>query len=115
MAKIICNPLPNGGVEIVGSGVINAQEASLLIVEIANAAKLAHERSGRQLPDRTVTEAPVPYVTPSSIGLSPGPREGFILLSLLFGAVEVGVPIAIDDGRRLGQVLIAASADGSAH
>jgi hypothetical protein len=74
---------------------------------------LAHRRSGEQLPDRRATEASVPFVHPNMVGLSEGPTEGFILLSLHFGAVEVGVPISISDGRRLGQALIAASANTS--
>jgi hypothetical protein len=61
VTKPTCTPLPDGNVQITGSGVISAHDASVLIVEIAKAAIQAHRRSGQTLPDRTQTEALVPY------------------------------------------------------
>ena len=47
VAMITCEPRSNGNVEIIGSGPLNASEASLLIAEIARAVTLAQEAVGR--------------------------------------------------------------------
>jgi hypothetical protein len=66
------------------------------------------------LPDRTDIEAAIPYIETSAMGLAPeAPKKDYVLLSLHFGAAEVGIAIAKSDGRQLGQILIAACADES--
>ena len=73
MAMITCEPRSNGNVEIIGSGPLNASEASLLIAEIAKAVTLAHKRSGRPLPSAADTDtAKIPCVEISALGLIPG-------------------------------------------
>ena len=106
MARITCVARPEGEIEIVGSGTLNAEEASLLITEIAKAAILAAKRDSKALPDRVLIEAATPYIQPTSIGLSEGPRQGFILLSLHFGTAEVGIPISTADGRQLARLCL---------
>jgi hypothetical protein len=107
-----CSPLPDGNVQITGSGVMTAHEASLLIVEIAKAATQAQRRSGQALPDATGATAPVPYIEATAMGLDPqSPKDGYILLSLFFGAAQIGIAIAKSDGTQLGQALIAGCSD----
>jgi hypothetical protein len=113
VTKPTCTPLPDGNVQITGSGVISAHDASVLIVEIAKAAIQAHRRSGQTLPDRTQTEAAVPYIHPTQVGLSDGPEPDLVMLSFHFGAAEIGIPFSKFDGAGLGQALIAASADSA--
>jgi hypothetical protein len=108
-----CTPLPNGNVKITGTGEISAHEASLLIVEIAKAAIQAYQRSVELLPDRTQTEVAVPYVRPTQLALSSGPEPDLVLLSLHFGAAEIGIPISKSAGTQLGQALILASDETS--
>ena len=116
MAMITCEPRSNGNVEIIGSGPLNASEASLLIAEIAKAVTLAHKRSGWPLPSAADTDtAKIPCVEISALGLIPGePTNAYVLLSLHFRAGAVGIAIANADGRQLGEALLAASADTSA-
>lgn len=110
MTQPTCLPLPDGNLQIAASGVISAYEASLLIVEIAKAAKLAQRRSGQALPDQN--NAAVPYIDATAMGIDPRqPRDGYILLSLFFGVTQVGIAIAKSDGTQLGQALIAACSD----
>jgi len=114
MSKPTCTPLPNGNVKITGSGTMTASEASLLIVEIAKAAIQAHRRSRQPLPDRTMAASPVPYIETDAMGLiTERPRADYVLLSLHFGAMEVGIAIAKSDGKQLGQALIAACSGGT--
>jgi hypothetical protein len=82
-------------------------------VEIAKSAIQAHHMSRQALNDRTQVEAKVPYIRPTQFGLSPGPTRDLVLLSLHFGALEIGIPISKSDGKQLGQALIAASDESS--
>jgi hypothetical protein len=113
MATITCEPRSDGEVEIIGSGTLSQGEAALLIAEIANAARLAHQRSGGPLPTTgSEVEAAVAYVEPAAVGLLPGrSREDYSLLTLHFGAAVIGIAIPNAEGQKLGQVLMAASAD----
>jgi hypothetical protein len=113
MTHPTCRPLSDGRVEIGGAGVLTPYEAAMLIVEIASATTQAHRRSGEQAPDRTETEAPVSYIETTAMGLSPAPNKDYVLLSLHFGAAEVGIAIAKSDGIQLGQALTAACSDES--
>lgn len=110
MTNPTCLPLPDGNLQITASGVFDAYDASLLIVEIAKAATQAQKRSGHALPDQN--NAVVPYIEPTAMGIDPQqPKEGYILLSLFFGLAQVGIAIAKSDGTQLGQALIAACSD----
>jgi len=111
-----CEPQSDGEVEIVGSGRLSQGDAALLIAEIAKAAREAHLRSGQPPPAAgTAVEASVAYVEPTAVGLLPGdPTKDYSLLTLHFGAAVIGIPIPNLEGRKLGQILIAASADDPA-
>jgi hypothetical protein len=62
MATVICEPRPDGEVEVIGSGRLSPGEAALLIAEIARAAKQAHSISGQPLPAAgTQVEAAIAY------------------------------------------------------
>jgi len=111
--RIRCEPRPDGEVEIIGSGRLNQAEAALLLAQIAQAAREADARSGRPPPvaGKSV-EASIAYLEPVAVGLLPGaPKEQYSLLTLHFGAAVIGIPIPNAEGRKLGQVLLAASAD----
>jgi hypothetical protein len=114
MASVTCEARSDGEVEIIGSGRLNQGEVALLIAEIIKAATQAHKRSGGLFPvTGTEVETAVAYVETTAVGLLPGePRKDYSLLTLHFGAVAVGVAIPNADARKLGQSLIAASANG---
>ena len=116
MATVTCKPHPDGEVEIIGSGKLSPGEAALLIAEIAKAAKQAYSSSGQPLPAAgTQIEAAIAYAEVAAVGLLPGePRKDHCLLTLHFGAAVIGIAIPNADARRLGQNLIAASAEGPA-
>jgi hypothetical protein len=116
MTTVTCEPRPDGEVEVIGSGRLNQGEAALLIAEIAKAARDAHAGSGKPAPTAgTSVESAVAYVEPSAVGLLPGdPQKNYSLLTLHFGAAVIGIPIPNDEARKLGQVLMAASADDPA-
>src|SRR5579859_687060 len=111
-----CEPRQDGEVEIIGSGRLSPGEAALLIAEIAKAAKQAHSSSGQSLPTAGAQiEATIAHAEVAAVGLLPGePRKDHCLLTLHFGAAAIGIAISNGDARRLGQTLIAASADDSA-
>ena len=113
MATVTCEARLEGEVEIIGSGRLSQGEAALLIAQIAQAARQAHQRSGGLPPAAgTEVEAAVAYIDPTAVGLLPGdPRKDYSLLTLHFGAAVIGIAIPNADGRKLGQALIAASAD----
>ena len=113
MATVTCEPRPDGEVEIIGSGRLSPSEAALLIAAIANAATEAYRRSGQPLPETgTQVEAPIAHADIAAVGLLPGePSQDHCLLTLHFGAAVIGIAIPNADGRRLGQILIAASAN----
>ena len=104
-------PRPDGEVEIIGSGRLSQSEAAVLITEIAQAAGLAHPsldadnwvQGGRF--DRLY-----PAKSPSASFLGE-PKKDYSLLTLHFGAAVIGIPIPNTEGRKLSQVLMAASAD----
>ena len=110
-----CEPRPDGEAEIIGSGRLSRGEAALLIAEIAKAAKQAHSSSGQPFPAAgTQVEAAIAYAEIAAVGLLPGePMNDHCLLTLHFGAAVIGIAIPNTDARRLGQTLIAASADDS--
>ena len=116
MATVICEPRPDGEVEVIGSGRLSPGEAALLIAEIARAAKQAHSSSGQPLPAAgTQVEAAIAYAEIAAVGLLPGePSKDHCLLTLHFGAAVIGIAIPNADARKLGQTLIAASADDPA-
>jgi hypothetical protein len=116
MATVTCEPCPDGEVEIIGSGRLSPGEAVLLIAEIARATKQAHGSSGQPLPAAgTQVEAAIAYAEITAVGLLPGePSRDHCLLTLHFGAAAIGITIPNADARRLGQTLIAASADDPA-
>jgi hypothetical protein len=114
MAKVMtlaCTPFRDGTIQITASGSMNPDETSRLIVEITKAAAEAHRMSRQPLPDRSQVEANVPYIEPTAMALSPGPRKTYVLLSLHFGAAEIGIAIAKSDGIQFGRALIAACSD----
>lgn len=113
----LCTPTTDGNIQIVGSGVITAHEAAVLIVEIAKAAIEAHRRSGRYLPDRRQAQAAFPYIEPEIIGLTPSePTPDYLLLNLHFGELEVGIAMTKSAATQIAQALIAAgSGDTTAH
>jgi hypothetical protein len=113
MATVTCEPRPDGEVEIIGSGKLSPGEAALLIAEIARAAKQAHSSSGQPLPAAgTQVEAAIAYAEIAAVGLLPGaPSKDHCLLTLHFGAAAIGIAIPNVDARKLGQTLIAASAN----
>ena len=110
-----CEPRPDGEVEIIGSGRLSPGEAALLIAEIAKAAKQAHSTRGQPFPAAgTQVEAAIAYAEIAAVGLLPGePTNDHCLFTLHFGAAVIGIAIPNTDARRLGQTLIAASADDS--
>ena len=114
--SVRCESRQDGEVEIIGSGRLSPGEAALLIAEIAKAAKQAHSSSGQPLPAAGAQiEAAIAYAEVAAVGLLPGePRKDHCLLTLHFGAAAIGIAIPNADARRLGQTLIAASADDSA-
>ena len=116
MGMVTCEPREDGEVEIIGSGRLNQGEAALLIAQIAQAERNAHVESGQPPPTPgTKVEASVAYVEPSAVGLLPGdPQRDYSLLTLHFGAAVIGIPIPNTEGRRLGQIMMAASADDPA-
>jgi hypothetical protein len=60
----------------------------------------------------TQVEAAIAYAEIAAVGLLPGaPSKDHCLLTLHFGAAVIGVAIPNADARKLGQTLIAASAD----
>jgi hypothetical protein len=113
MMTVTCEPRPDGEVEVIGSGRLGPGEAALLIAEIARAAKQAHSNSGQPLPTAgTQVEAAIAYAEITAVGLLPGePSRDHCLLTLHFGTAAIGIAIPNADARRLGQTLIAASAD----
>jgi len=113
MATVTCEPRPDGEVEIIGSGKLSPGEAALLIAEIARAAKQAHSSSGQPLPAAGAqVEAAIAYAEITAVGLLPGePRRDHCLLTVHFGAAVIGIAIPNADARRLGETLMAASAD----
>ena len=116
MVTVTCEPRSDGEVEIIGSGRLKPDEAALLIAEIAKAAKQAHNSSGQPLPEAgTQVEAAIAYADIAAVGLLPGePRRDHCVLTLHFGAAVIGIAIPNSDARKLGQTLIAASADDPA-
>ena len=116
MATVTCEARSDGDVEIIGSGRLSQGEAALLIAEIVKAATLAHMKSGGLFPTTgTEVEATIAYVETTAVGLLPGePTKDYSLLTLHFGAVAVGIAIPNPEARKLGQSLIAASADALA-
>lgn len=116
MASVTCEARSDGEVEIIGSGRLSQGEAALLIAEIVKATTQSHKRSGGLFPvTGTEVEAVVAYVETTAVGLLPGePRKDCSLLTLHFGAVAIGIAIPNAEARKLGQFLIAASADGLA-
>src|SRR6202521_3211472 len=116
VAMVACEARSDGEVEIIGSGRLSQGEAALLIAEIVKAATQAHKESGGLFPvTGTEVEAAIAYVETTAVGLLPGePRIDYSILTLHFGAVAIGIAIPNADARKLGQCLIAASADGLA-
>jgi hypothetical protein len=116
MAMVTCEARSDGDVEIIGSGRLSQGEAALLIAEIVKAATEAHKKSGGLFPATgTDVEATVAYVETTAVGLLPGePTKDHSLLTLHFGSVAIGVAMSNAEARKLGQSLIAASADGLA-
>jgi hypothetical protein len=84
--------------------------------QIARAAKQAYSSSGKPFPVAgTHVEAAIAYAEIAAVGLLPGePGLDYCLLTLHFGAAVVGIAIPNTDARKLGQTLIAASADDAA-
>ena len=118
MATVTCEPGPDGGVEIIGSGRVSPSEAAVLIAAIASAVTQAHRGSGQPLPvTGTQVEAPIAYADITAVGLLPGePSQDHCLLTLHFGEAVIGIAIPNADARRLGETLMAASADvGAPH
>ena len=113
MTTVTCEPRQDSEVEVIGSGRLNQGEAAVLIAEIAKAARDAHTASGKPPPTTGASvEAAIAYVEPSAVGLLPSdPQRDYSLLTLHFGAAVIGIPIPNGEARKLGQVLMAASAD----
>ena len=116
MATVTCEARSDGEVEIIGSGRLSQGEAALLIAEIVKAATLAHMKSGGLFPTTGAeVEATIAYAETTAVGLLPGePTKDYSVLTLHFGAVAIGIAISNAEARKLGQSLIAASADGLA-
>ena len=113
LIMVTCEARQDGDVEIMGSGRLSPGEAALLIAQIAKAAKQAHGISGQPFPEAgTLVEAAIAYAEIGAVGLLPGePANDHCLLTLHFGAAVIGIAIQNSNARKLGQTLLAASAD----
>ena len=117
-SKLRIEPLSNSKIRISIMGAsefdFDSEGASLIVVQILEAAKEAHQRSGRPFPNFTQTPATWAGLLTSAFGLASSQFANHVSLVMQFGDTIFAVPIEKSKLRQLGEAMVALSADDSA-
>jgi hypothetical protein len=116
---LLVNSLPEGmisiqlvtGGKIAGGQKLEPEMAMGLVAQILAAAK----QTGKRVTPRAGDSGNWVSIEPSSMALGPSQIPNHESIILRFGDVELGVSIAVDTLRKIGQALIALTAAGKSN